>query len=52
MKNPREFIKDITGVEITSENETDDCELDWNTMSDLMLAYLSYGIEHQTQKEN
>jgi hypothetical protein len=42
---PREFIKELLGIEITSDNESDDCDLEWTMIMDLMYAYRAKCIE-------
>ena len=42
MKTAREFIKDTIGIELNFDNESDDCELEWTIIEDLMSKYAKY----------
>ena len=38
---PREYIKDLLGIEITEDNESYDCDLSYTMIEDLMLSYVN-----------
>jgi len=43
--HPRDFIKLLTKQEITDENESDDCDLTWTQVEDLLAAYAQVIID-------